>query len=265
MASAEASTANPFSVTDLTIAIVGGTAGIGLAVATHLVGQGANVAITGRRDATDLANEIGATFVPMDVVDSASVVAGFSTLAKTMPHLDCLMLNAGVDQFHGEIDDIDLVAFENVMHINTLGLVRAMAGGVKLMSEGGSVVVTSSPAGSIAVPGMAAYSASKAALDMLVRSWALELGPKGIRVNAVLPGLVESEMAGESTGELEVIRRMTANGVYRRAAEMGPVFQFLASPASATLTGSAVGAHDGISVGFSHEVMRHLAADMEES
>ena len=151
------------------------------------------------------------------------------------------------------------------MHINTLGLVRAMAGGVKLMSEGGSVVVTSSPAGSIAVPGMAAYSASKAALDMLVRSWALELGPKGIRVNAVLPGLVESEMAGESTGELEVIRRMTANGVYRRAAEMGPVFQFLASPASATLTGSAVGAHDGISVGFSHEVMRHLAADMEES
>ena len=57
---------------------------------------------------------------------------------------------------------------------------------------------------------------------------------------------------------------MTANGTYRKAAEMGPVFQFLASPASATLTGSLVGAHDGISVGYSAEVMDYLAADLDE-
>jgi NAD(P)-dependent dehydrogenase (short-subunit alcohol dehydrogenase family) len=256
---------SPFSVAGLRVVIVGGTAGIGLAVAEHLVQQGAHVVITGRRsEGTDLAAGIGATFVQMDVADESNVADAFGVIAGQITHIDCLMLNAGVDQFHGEVDDLDLVTFEHVLQTNTMGLVRAMAHGVGLMGSGGSVVVTSSPAGSIAAPGMAAYSASKAALDMLVRSWALELGPKGIRVNAILPGIVESEMEAESTGELEVIRRMTANGTFRRAAEIAPVFQFLASPASATLTGSAVGAHDGISIGYSHEVMTHLAADLPE-
>ena len=80
--------------------------------------------------------------------------------------------------------------------------------------------------------------------------------------HAVLPGIVESEMGSESAPDVEVIRRMTANGVYRRAAELGPVFQFLASDASATLTGSLVGAHDGISAGYSQEVMERLGADL---
>lgn len=262
-ASPPLSAPEPFSVAGLGILIVGGTAGIGLAVAAHFVQCGARVIVTGRRNTgAEVAEEIGARFVAMDVADGPSVADGFAEVLGHMPRINCLILNAGVDQFHGEIDDLDLAVFEHVLQVNTIGLVRAMAHGVKMMESGGSVVVTSSPAGSIAVPGMGAYSASKAALDMLVRTWALELGPKGIRVNAVLPGIVESEMDGESTGELEVIRRMTANGVFRRAEEMAPVFQFLASPASATLTGSGVGAHDGISVGFSHEVMSHLTSDL---
>ena len=254
---------NPFSVAGRNIVIVGGTAGIGLAVGAHLVGQGATVMITGRRESgSDVAAGIGASFVAMDVADNASVALGFTAISAAMPAIDCLILNAGVDQFHGEITGLDVDTFEQVFQVNTLGVVRSLAHGINYMGTGGSVVVTSSPAGSIAVPGMAAYSASKAALDMLVKTWALELGPKLIRVNAVLPGIVESEMAGESTGALEVIRRMTANGTYRKAAEMGPVFQFLASPASATMTGSAVGAHDGLSIGFSHEAMKHLAGDL---
>lgn len=69
-------------------------------------------------------------------------------------------------------------------------------------------------------------------------------------------------MASESTADLEAIRRMTANGMYRKAAEMGPVFQFLASDASAPLTGSLVGAHDGISVGYSKDVLDRVSADL---
>lgn len=256
---------DPFSVAGQNIVIVGGTAGIGLAVAARMVECGASVIVTGRRaEGESIAAGVGARFVPMDVADRTSVADGFSSLKAETSHIDCLILNAGVDIFHGEVEDLDLDAFERVFEINTLGLVRALSHGVKMMSAGGSIVVTSSPAGSIAAPGMAAYSASKAALDMLVRSWALELGPKRIRVNSVLPGIVESEMDAASTAELEVIRRMTANGTYRKAEEMGPVFQFLASPASAPLTGSAVGAHDGISIGYSHEVMALIAAGLDE-
>ena len=255
--------ADPFSVEGRRIVIVGGTAGIGLAAAAHLAAAGADVTITGRRgDGGEIAASAGAIFVPMDVADADSVAAGFAAVAEASDRVDCLIHNAGVDLAHGPLEELDLGAFEGVIDVNTLGAARSLARGVGLMGPGGSIVVTSSPAGSVTAPGMAAYSASKAALDMLVRTWALELGPRGLRINAVLPGIVESEMGSESAPDVEVIRRMTANGVYRRAAELGPVFQFLASDASATLTGSLVGAHDGISAGYSQEVMARLGADL---
>ncbi len=199
----------------------------------------------------------------MDIANLSSVEEGFEAIGTQFDRVDCLVLNAGIDEAHGEIDQLDLWAFERILDVNTLGIVRALACGVSQVPSGGSIVITSSPAGSITAPGMAAYSASKAALDMLVRTWALELGPRQIRVNAVLPGIIESEMDTGSTGELEVIRRMTANGVSRQASDMGPVFQFLASAASIPLTGSLVGAHDGISVGYSAEVMGYLAAGVD--
>ena len=243
--------------------VVGGTAGIGLAAAVHLVDAGADVVITGRRtDGPEIAAAAGARFTPMDVADDHSVAAGFAAIAETSAGIDCLIHNAGIDLAHGPLEALDLAAFCEVIDVNTLGAVRSVARGIGLVGSGGSIVVTSSPAGTVTAPGMAAYSASKAALDMLVKAWALELGPRGVRVNAVLPGIVESEMGSESAPDVELIRRMTANGAYRRAAELGPVFQFLASDASATLTGSLVGAHDGISVGYSQEVMERLGADL---
>lgn len=259
---AEPQASDVFSVRGCRIVVVGGTSGIGEAVAEYLTAAGADVTITGRRASGQAtAERIGARFTTMDVADSQSVQAGFQELSAAP--IDCLILNAGIKEEHGEISDLDLAVFERMIEVNTVGTARALAAGVGAMQSGGSVVVTSSPAGSITLPGLAAYSASKAALDMLVRTWALELGPRGIRVNAVLPGIVESEMAVASSTETETVRRMTANGVFRRAEEMGPVFQFLASDASATLTGSLVGAHDGISVGYSAEVMSHLIADLD--
>lgn len=256
---------DPFSVSGRTILIVGGTAGIGLAVARYLAGVGAEVIVTGRRRAEVEAEAARASYIAMDVTDPESVASGFAEVRRRWDRIDCLVLNAGVDRFHGEVDELDVEVVAQVIDVNTLGVVRAMAAGIDLVPDGGSVIVTSSPAGSVTTPGMAAYSASKAAIDMLVRTWALELGPRQVRVNAILPGIVESEMDSESTAELEVIRRMTATGVYRRAAEMGPIYQFLASPASTPLTGSLVGAHDGIPVGFSATVMEHLTADIEPS
>ena len=263
MANAEGS--NPFSVDGCRVVIVGGTAGIGFAVANYLVASGATMVVTGRRGGEHLATPTGMSSVAMDVGDGESVESGFAVIDEIIDGIDCLILNAGIDAETGLIDDDhDLAAFERVIDINTTGLARAMHHGIQRVPDGGSVIVTSSPAGSIAAPGMAAYSASKAALDMLVKSWAVDLGPRHIRVNAVLPGIVESEMDSESAPDTELIRRMTVNGAHRRAEEMGPVFQFLASRASVTLTGSLVGAHDGISIGYSQSVMGYLAADLDD-
>ena len=256
-------TADTFDVSGRRVVITGGTAGIGLAAATHLVRCGAQVVIGGRRaSGRDIAAGIGAGFVAMDVADETSVASAFDAVSERFEALDALILNAGIDDYHGEVESLDLEVFKRIVDVNTMGVVRAMSCGVGLVRDHGSVIVTSSPAGSVAAPGMAAYAASKAALDHLVRVWALELGPRHIRVNAVLPGLVESEMSSESAPDLELIRRMTANGVFRKASEIAPVFHFLVSDASAPLTGSLVGCHDGISIGYSQEVMAHLAAEL---
>jgi NAD(P)-dependent dehydrogenase (short-subunit alcohol dehydrogenase family) len=246
-----------FSISGMRTVITGGTAGIGLGVAEYFVASAARVVITGRRDnGQDVAMSIGARFVTMDVTDTTSVDAGMTAAADYLGGgIDSLILNAGIDLPTGPVDDLDLEAFERVIDVNLLGVTRGLAAGLRHMGPGSTVIVTSSPAGRVTSPGMAAYSASKAATDMLVRVASIDLGVKGIRVNAVLPGIVESEMSGGSTGDGSAIRMFTQTGVIRRADEMGGVYRFLASSASAPLTGATVQADDGISAGPSIALM----------
>jgi 3-oxoacyl-[acyl-carrier protein] reductase len=233
--------------------IAGGTAGIGLAVAGHFVREGARVVITGRRlEGPAIAETVGAAFVPMDVSDEASVRAGMDAAAAHLGGgFDVLILNAGISLEVGTVDGLDLEAFRRVFEVNLFGVVHGIHHGVRHMGPGGAIVVTSSPGSRVTMPGLSAYSASKAAVDMLVRTSAIELARCGIRINSVLPGNVASEMAEGVTGDVERVRIFTVGGTIRSAEDLGPVYQFLASDASLPFSGGAVPADDGISAGFS--------------
>ncbi len=249
-----------FSVDGKRVLITGGTAGIGLGLARHFTCAGAKVVITGRRaDGSAIADQVGANFVEMDVVDvpgcGASVEAAAADLGGA---IDVLILNAGVDFSHGRIDDLDVAAFRATFEVNFFGVANVMRHAVAYLFEGSSVIVSSSPASTTYKSGLAAYSASKAAVNALVKSWAGELAAKGVRVNAVLPGIVESEMSG-STGGAEFIQALTLTDTIRNASELGGVYQFLASSASAPVTAALIAADDGLSAGMSDRLERIVA------
>jgi NAD(P)-dependent dehydrogenase (short-subunit alcohol dehydrogenase family) len=245
-----------FSVRGKNTLITGGTAGIGLGVAQHFVEHGAGVVITGRRDnGADIAAGIGATFVRMDVSDEESVSAAIKeTAGHFAGRIDTLILNAGVDLRAGSIDALDLDAYRRLYDVNLFGLIQCLRDATSHLPRGATVIATSSPAGLLPAAGMGAYGSSKAAVNYLTRVFAAELAASGVRMNAVLPGIVESEMAG-STGTLEFIRTLTLSGKVRVPAELGGTFQFLASDASAPVTGAIIAADDGISAGLSPAAM----------
>lgn len=241
-----------FSIRGKNTLITGGTAGIGLGVAQHFIEQGANVVITGRRDDGDaIAQSIGATFVKMDVSDESSVHASIKKAATYFSErIDVLILNAGIDVRTGTIDTLDLDAFRRLYDVNLFGLIQCLRDATPFLPDGASVITTSSPAGTFAAGGMGAYGSSKAAVNHLTKVFATELAAKGVRVNAVLPGIVESEMAG-STGTLDFIRTLTINDTVRVPSELAGTFQFLASQASSPVTAGIIAADDGISAGLS--------------
>lgn len=247
---------DPFSIKGSGVLVVGGTAGIGLGVAEHFTGAGARVVITGRRDSgEEIARQIGAEFVRLDLADARSISAGIRQSAERLGGtVDCLILNAGIADDAGPAEQLDLNVLRRVFEINVFGVAQALRDGLALMRSGGSVIVTSSPTATELMPGVAAYGASKAAVNALVRTAAIELGPRGIRINAVLPGVIETEMAFDPEGveeELDRLSSLTATGKVRQPAELGPPFQFLASAASATCTGALLACEDGVSAGFS--------------
>ena len=248
-----------FSIRDKNTLITGGTAGIGLGIAQHFVRQGASVVITGRRDnGADVAAEVGAAFVRMDVSDESSVSTAIGEAAGHLSgRIDTLILNAGIDLRAGSIDALDLAAYRQLFDVNLFGLIQCLRDATSYLPRGASVIATSSPAGMLPAAGMGAYGASKAAVNHLTRVFAAELAPGGVRMNAVLPGIVESEMAG-STGALEFIRTLTISGTVRVPAELGGTFQFLASDASAPVNGAIIAADDGISAGLSPATMEAI-------
>jgi NAD(P)-dependent dehydrogenase (short-subunit alcohol dehydrogenase family) len=241
-----------FSIEGKRVLITGGTAGIGLGVAEHFVAQGAQVVIAGRRnDGFEIAGSVGAFFANIDVSDSQLLPAAMASAARQLGgDIDVLILNAGIDLEVGMADKLDMQNLRRIYDVNVFGMAHALREGLAYMKSGGSVIITSSPAGSKSVPGMSGYGSSKAAVNYLTKAFASELASREIRVNAILPGLVESEMAG-SSGELEFIRTLTFTGKLRQPREIAPTFQFLASAASAPLTAAIIEADDGLSAGMS--------------
>ncbi|WP_304105862.1 SDR family NAD(P)-dependent oxidoreductase [Mycolicibacterium bacteremicum] len=230
-----------------TALVTGGTAGIGLATARLLAGAGATVLIAGRdrargeAAAADIAGDV--RFIQADMGDQTSV----DGLIRAAGRVDILVNNAA--RFPGAATvDQDVASFESTFDTNVRGLYFLVAGLVPGMLERGtgSIVNVTSLVASKGVPGASVYSASKAAVESLTRTWAAEFGPRGVRVNTVAPGPTDTEGVYAEWGDTNAeLGRALPLGRTAAPSEIAQAVLFLASPASSFITGVTLHADGG--------------------
>jgi NAD(P)-dependent dehydrogenase (short-subunit alcohol dehydrogenase family) len=251
-----------FGLSNKTALVTGGTAGIGRAVAAQYVSAGASTIAVGRRpEGEQIAATMGAGFVRADVTQMDEVAAMFAETVQQLGKLDIVVLNAGIDPGQATIVDTDPDAFERNLDVNLRHVFWCLKHAPAHMNDGGSVIVTSSTVAATKVPTVGHYSAAKEAAVALARTAALELGERGIRVNAVLPGTTLSEMTPPDHWEIEVMRTMLPLGRHAIAEEdLVGLYQFLASDASRYITGQAIAADGGMTAGLSYGLLRGVGA-----
>jgi NAD(P)-dependent dehydrogenase (short-subunit alcohol dehydrogenase family) len=241
---------------DKVVIITGGGGGIGLAAARGFVGAGAKVLITGRRGA--LLNEIsaGEPNIKGFVADTSNPADASHTVAKALElwgRLDVLVNNAGagvpIALAEATADRVNAIYAVNVVGPTLL----AAAAVPHLEATRGSIINISSTLGQKPMPGFADYAASKAALEQLTRCWALELAPKGVRVNAIASGPVETsflqERMGFSETEAEAVkaheRSLIPLGRRGMPDDVSPWIVALANSSAGWITGQILGVDGG--------------------
>lgn len=234
-----------------TAVITGGASGIGRAAAKRFIDEGAFVFIYGRRqDALDAAvGELGpnARAVRGSVSDEADLDRLYAAVKAERGTLDIIFANAGAGS-QLALGKITAEHIDETFDTNVKGTIFTVQKALPLMGRGGSIILTGSSAGTTGAPGMTAYSASKAAVRNLARTWAEDLKGTGIRVNVLSPGATATELAKEALGEegQKVFAAMTPLQRMADPSEIGAVAAFLASDDSGFMTASEVAVDGGL-------------------
>lgn len=234
-----------------TAVVTGGGSGIGYGAAKRFIEEGAFVYIFGRRqEALDIAvAQLGssARAIQGSVTDMADLDRLYETVKAERGGLDILLANAGTGAF-APLGQITPEHYDQIFDLNVKGLVFTVQKALPLMTSGGSIILTGSSTGVMGTPAFSIYSATKAAVRNLARSWALDLRGTGIRVNVMSPGPITTELAMEVLGNegMEAIGATTVLGRMGDPSETGAVAAFLASSDSSFMTGGEVFVDGGL-------------------
>jgi 3alpha(or 20beta)-hydroxysteroid dehydrogenase len=233
--------------------ISGGARGQGAAEARLFAAEGARVVVgdvlddEGRAVAAELGPE--AAYAPLDVTDEAGWAAVVELAEERFGPVDVLVNNAGILQFQA-LHKMDLADFERILRVNLTGVFLGMKAVVPSMvrAGGGSIVNISSTAGLQGLPGLGAYVASKWGVRGLTKTAAIDLGPKGIRVNSVHPGGIDTPMLEGTDPEAPFYKRLPVARM-GRPEEAARAVLFLASDESSYTTGAELTVDGGATAG----------------
>jgi len=227
--------------------ITGGSSGIGLAAARRFVQEGAYVYIFGRRQAElDKANGLigrNVTTVKGDVADLADLERLYQTVSAEKDVVDIVFANAGFVE-RKTIDELTLEHYDKTFNINVRGVIFTVQKALPLMKRGGSIILTASIVADKGLQAYGAYSATKAALRSLAKTWTTELKNRGIRVNTLSPGatdtpIIDGQFSSKAQADAakEAFSSMTPLGRLGRPEELAAAALFLASDSGSYITG----------------------------
>lgn len=236
--------------------VTGGSRGIGAGIVRRLVADGADVVFTfssSPAPAADIVAEIEqaggrAKAVQADVSDAAQVNSAVNEAVEYLGGLDILVNNAGIASF-GDVDTASLEDFDEIVAVNVRAVFTAIKAASPHLQEGGRIITISSIAADRSLtPNGSLYSMSKAAVSGLTRGLARELGPRGITINNVQPGPIDTDM-NPSDGQLaEVLQPNIAVGRYGQPADVASLVSYLASGEAWYITGAAINIDGGLTV-----------------
>ncbi|GAA2437325.1 SDR family oxidoreductase [Actinomadura vinacea] len=238
-----------------TALVTGGGRGIGAAIARRLARDGADVAIT-YVSAADRAGEVAADIeatgrralaLQADSADPDAVVAAVDRTAEELGRLDILVNNAGIAPF-GPVEDVTPEEVDRTLavHVRAVFVASQAAAARHLPADGRIISIGSSLAERVPYGGWTLYSTSKSALLGFTRGLARELGPRGITVNVIQPGSIDTEMNPAHLPEAEQEKEFISLGRYGRAEEIAAMAAHLAGPGGSYVTGAAIPVDGGV-------------------
>ena len=226
--------------------VTGGSRGIGAAIAKRLAADGASVAITYAKDAASASSVVKAiesaggraVAIQAEATDAKAVKEAVDSAVTALGRLDVLVNNAGT-AIPNRFEDATLEELDRVIDINIRGTFITTHAALKHMNEGGRIIMIGSCVGErMMTPGLAAYSATKGAVKMFTQGLSREVGERGITVNNVQPGPIDTDL-NPAAGEWAVPQLAnTALKRYGRVEEVAALVSFVASPEAAYITGA---------------------------
>ena len=231
--------------------VTGASEGMGLETATLFAAEGATVYVTGRRqdalDAAVSASGGGLIAIQADSGVPADIERVLAQISSEVGYLDVVFASAGGGSLQEPIENVTVESFQKVFAVNTFGSLLTVQLAVPLLRDGGSVILNGAANISRGFPGGGVYAASKAANRSLVRTWAAELGSRGIRVNIVSPGAVHT-VAQEQLPQAvkDYIVSQVPLGRFGEPSEIASAALFLASNDSSFITGAELAVDGGL-------------------
>jgi NAD(P)-dependent dehydrogenase (short-subunit alcohol dehydrogenase family) len=241
------------------VLVTGGSVGIGRGAAEAFARQGASVVVASRREHEGIAavkhlqaSGGKASFVRADVASEADVVAMIAHTVKVFGRLDVVFNNAGIEGALGPIETLTAADFDATFAVNVRGTWLVMKHALPhLTATKGVIINNSSVAADLGMAGTTLYAASKGAITTMTRTAAIEFAPAGVRVNAVSPGPIATDMGSRFFGSLDNMHGFAkANvplGVAGRPEDIAAAVLFLASPEAKYLTGQSLTVDGGMS------------------